>query len=338
MSDKKRTVSYTAYDKAVRILETECDDALLQFVNYVFHEDYDNTAKIIRLRNQHFVEHTDGETEEQITDSHFSITFRGKTKKYHMECQSNGYSGSMLIRIIQYAFQTAIDDSTCEYDEIKIKIPQSVLFVLRNKGNPPEKARFRIITPGGEVSYEAPVICEAWFSIDEMFENKLHFLLPFFAFNLESQMDIYERDKEKLKEFEDIYFEVIERIHQLPEAVLSLRTKGVIIKEMAKVIRRLNEKRENVIRKVGDIMMDSTLEWLREYDAAVAKGKVEGKEEKLISQICRKLRKGKSVTQIADELEESEIRVRVICDTAAEFAPDYDEEKVIKAVLNPVED
>jgi len=119
---------------------------------------------------------------------------------------------------------------------------------------------------------------------------------------------------------------------------LSLRTKGVIIKEMAKVIRRLNEKRENVIRKVGDIMMDSTLEWLREYDAAVAKGKVEGKEEKLISQICRKLRKGKSVTQIADELEESEIRVRVICDTAAEFAPDYDEEKVIKAVLNPVED
>lgn len=131
---------------------------------------------------------------------------------------------------------------------------------------------------------------------------------------------------------------MIERIHQLPEAVLSLRTKGVIIKEMAKVIRRLNEKRENVIRKVGDIMMDSTLEWLREYDAAVAKGKVEGKEEKLISQICRKLRKGKSVTQIADELEESEIRVRVICDTAAEFAPDYDEEKVIKAVLNPVED
>ena len=342
MSEKKRTVSYTAYDKAVRILETECDDALLQLVNYVFHENYDNSAKIIRLRNQHFAEHIDGETEEQITDSHFSITFRGITKKYHMECQSNGYSGSMLIRIIQYAFQTAIDNSTYEYDEIIIEIPHSALFVLRDKGNPPERVRFRIITPGGEVSYEAPVICEAWFSIEEMFENKLHFLLPFFAFNLESQMDIYEHDKEKLKEFEDIYFEVIERIHQLPEAVLSLRTKGVIIKEMEKVTRRLNEKRENVSRKVGDIMKDSTLEWLREYDAAVADAKAkikdEGKEEKLISQICRKLRRGKSVTQIANELEEDEIRVQSICDTAAEFAPDYDEDKVIKAVLNPVED
>ena len=102
------------------------------------------------------------------------------------------------------------------------------------------------------------------------------------------------------------------------------------------------KKRENVSRKVGDIMKDSTLEWLREYDAAVADAKAkikdEGKEEKLISQICRKLRRGKSVTQIADELEEDEIRVQSICDTAAEFAPDYDEDKVIKAVLNPVED
>ena len=94
------------------------------------------------------------------------------------------------------------------------------------------------------------------------------------------------------------------------------------------------KKRENVIRKVGDIMMDSTLEWLRKYDAAVA----EGEETRLVRQICRKLRKGKNISQIADELEESEIRVQVICDTAAEFAPDYDEEKVIKAVLNPVED
>ena len=89
-------------------------------------------------------------------------------------------------------------------------------------------------------------------------------------------------------------------------------------------------------------MRDSTLEWLREYDAAVdsgrANGRVEGEEIRLIRQICRKLRKGKSVTQIADDLEESEIRVQVICDAASEFAPDYDEEKVIKAVLNPVED
>jgi len=60
--------------------------------------------------------------------------------------------------------------------------------------------------------------------------------------------------------------------------------------------------------------------------------KKEGKEDHLISQVCRKLRKGKDVKQIADELEEDEIRVKVICDAAKEFAPDYDENKVIGAI------
>ena len=59
--------------------------------------------------------------------------------------------------------------------------------------------------------------------------------------------------------------------------------------------------------------------------------KEEGREEYLISLICRKLRKGKSIEQIADELEEDEVRVKVICGIADEFAPDYDEEKVMQA-------
>ena len=84
------------------------------------------------------------------------------------------------------------------------------------------------------------------------------------------------------------------------------------------------------------------MDWLERYDAAVASGRAEGRAEgdqaRLISQICRKLRKKKTISQIADELEEDEIRVKVICDTAAGFAPDYVEEQVIKAVLDPVDD
>ncbi len=60
-------------------------------------------------------------------------------------------------------------------------------------------------------------------------------------------------------------------------------------------------------------------------------GREEGREEYLISLICRKLRKGKSIEQIADELEEDEVRVKAICGIADEFAPDYDEEKVMQA-------
>ena len=49
--------------------------------------------------------------------------------------------------------------------------------------------------------------------------------------------------------------------------------------------------------------------------------------------VCRKLKKGKSVEQIADELEEEEARIQVLCDVARDFAPEYDERKILAAVM-----
>ena len=65
-------------------------------------------------------------------------------------------------------------------------------------------------------------------------------------------------------------------------------------------------------------------------------GREEGREDHLIRQICRKLRKGKDVEQIADELEEDEIRIKIICDAAEKYGPDYDENKVIESVRQRV--
>ena len=341
MSKEKRSIRHTAYDDAFRTLEAECDDALIQFVNYVFHEDYDETAKVIRLRNEHHVDRNEKNSEVRITDSHFSISCHGKTKKYHMECESAGYDGSLLVRLFQYAVQIAIDENEHGHDKITLDIPYTGLLVLRDKGAPSEKVTLEVRTPGGSVSYFAPVICEANYSIDDMFEKKLFFLLPFFAFNIEDQMDVFESDDNELGKFVNIYCDIIERLRQVKETALSLRTKGVIIKQMENVTRRLNDKRGNVSRKVGDIMGGRVLkmDWLEKYDAAVAngraKGRAEGDQARLITQVCRKLRKGKAISQIAEELEEDEIRIKVICDFAARFAPNYDEEQVINAILDP---
>ncbi len=68
------------------------------------------------------------------------------------------------------------------------------------------------------------------------------------------------------------------------------------------------------------------------YREKFDEGREEGRTDLLISQICKKLRKGKSIPQIADEVEEDEIRIRAICNAAKEFSPDYDEEKVLGAV------
>ena len=69
-------------------------------------------------------------------------------------------------------------------------------------------------------------------------------------------------------------------------------------------------------------------EWVVIQDAR-DEGREEGREETIIRKVCLKLRKGKEIWQIADELEEDKAQIKVICDAIESFAPDYDEEKVI---------
>ncbi len=56
------------------------------------------------------------------------------------------------------------------------------------------------------------------------------------------------------------------------------------------------------------------------------------KEFYIISLVCKKLRKGKSVSQITDELEEDESTIRAICDVAQNYAPEYDAEQIKNAM------
>ena len=64
-----------------------------------------------------------------------------------------------------------------------------------------------------------------------------------------------------------------------------------------------------------------------------AEGRTEGESYKLVSMVCRKLRKGKEPERIAEELEEEVELIQRICQTAKEFGPGYDEEKVFKAYM-----
>ena len=57
-------------------------------------------------------------------------------------------------------------------------------------------------------------------------------------------------------------------------------------------------------------------------------GKIEGKVEDRIDLICKKLIKGKSVEQIADDLEDTVENITRICEVANGFAPDYDIVKI----------
>ncbi len=59
----------------------------------------------------------------------------------------------------------------------------------------------------------------------------------------------------------------------------------------------------------------------------------EGEANHLVTVICKKLKKGLSVAQIADAVEEDESRVQAIVDIAQKYAPDYDVEKIVEELL-----
>ena len=55
----------------------------------------------------------------------------------------------------------------------------------------------------------------------------------------------------------------------------------------------------------------------------------EGREEKLIQQVCKKLQKGVKIPEIADMLEEDVETIQKICDVASKYAPEYDIDKIM---------
>ncbi len=79
-----------------------------------------------------------------------------------------------------------------------------------------------------------------------------------------------------------------------------------------------------------EIMLDALRE-LFENEFVLSEQK--GKNTVLVSQVCRKLRKGKTAAQIAEDLDEELKVIETICEVAQEYAPDYDEKKILEKIM-----
>lgn len=66
------------------------------------------------------------------------------------------------------------------------------------------------------------------------------------------------------------------------------------------------------------------------FNAGFNDGYNNGELTKLVSLLFRKLKKGKSPSIIADELEEDVSIIQALCDVANHYAPDYDIQKIVK--------
>lgn len=104
----------------------------------------------------------------------------------------------------------------------------------------------------------------------------------------------------------------------------SLEPQDAFTKELDKevLVARQHKKWRQEYMKLEVMMWDSRRE-----------GKAEGRIERDIELICRKLVKGKNPETIAEELEDSLDTVQRICDIAQKYAPNYDVESILEEYM-----
>ena len=228
----------------------------------------------------------DGSEQERITDSSFEIISeetapiaQGQKKRYHIECQSTE-DGSMIVRMFEYDTQLALENREFTSNILTVQFPDSAIVSLRHTKNTPEEMTVKVLTPGGRVSYTVPVLKIKRYTIHELFERKLFFLIPFHIFAYEKDFKELEENKKKLKQLEAEYASIRERLEiacQMGD--LNRYAKAAILDMSRKVIEHLAVKYKNVAKGVSRTMGGKVLNY--EAKDILNRGRAEGEAEGL---------------------------------------------------------
>ena len=262
----------TPYDDVFRTLLNDCTSLIIPVVNEIFGEHYTGKEPVEFLQNEHFINLQDVNTKEKITDSCFRI--KGTTdKKYHIECQSTA-DNSMMVRMFEYDSQIALDHGEIVKGKLMVTFPNSAVLYLRHTRNTPDALTVEINTPGGSVSYEIPVLKTQMYTIDEIFDKNLLFLIPFYIFNYEKNFEEYETDDRKLQELKKEYQRIMERLEGLcTEGKISEYVKCTLVDMSKKVIKNIAAKYAKVRKGVTSVMGGKVLEY--EAKTILREGKLE---------------------------------------------------------------
>ena len=267
----------TPYDDASRTLLKRCPNLILPIINEIFNTNYAPTEKVTLLDNEFFLNRQNGNQVERITDSNFLV----KSIPYHLEFQSST-DGTILIRIFEYDSQIALQNSTLEGNGLKVKFPNTALIYLRHTKNTPDEMNILIEVPGNSCGYAVPVIKVQAYSIEEMFEKNLLFLIPFHIFVYEKDFKEYDTDAKKLEQLKLIYMNIFTKLEEyVGNGVISIYEQRVIIDMSKKVLEHIAENYFNVRKGVSEIMGGKIIE-LEAYNILVA-GEAKGRREDILA-------------------------------------------------------
>lgn len=250
----------TIYDGAFRTILNDCRKLIIPVINEIFSESFTGEEEIQFFPNEHFIDQKDEADKERITDTNFTVL--GKTqKKYHIECESSLPDGKIMIRLFEYDAQIALDEGDVTEETLTVTFPNTAVLYLRSYKKTPDKMKYVIITPGGTVQYDIPIMKVQTYSLDDLFEKRLLMLIPFYIFSHENNFPEYNSNEQKLKELKAEYQIILERLDILEQQeIIGAFDKRTIIELSGDVIREIAKKYDNVQKGVGDMMSGALIE------------------------------------------------------------------------------
>ena len=242
------------YDAAFRTILNDCRKLIIPVINEIFGEHYTGEEEIRFFPNEHFLDQQDAADKKRITDTNFQII--GKIiKKYHLECESSLPDGKITIRLFEYDAQIALDEGEVTEETLTVTFPNTAVMYLRSYKKTPDKMKYVIVTPGGTVQYDVPIMKVQSYSLDEIFEKRLLMLIPFYIFSHEKSFSEYNNNEQKLEELKAEYRIILERLDDLEkQGIIGAFDKRTIIELSSDVIREIARKYENVQKGIGAMM------------------------------------------------------------------------------------
>ena len=191
----------------------------------------------------------------------------------------------------------ALDEGEVTEETLTVTFPNTAVLYHRTFKKTPDKMKYVIVTPGGTVQYDVPIMKIQTYSLKDMFEKGLLMLIPFYIFSHEKSFPEYNSNEQKLEELKAEYQIILDRLDELEQqAVIGAFDKRTIIEISGDVIKAIAQKYENVQKGVGDMMGGALIE--TEARRILNKGISETKKETAL----RMLKRGKmTVEEIAED-------------------------------------
>ena len=295
------------YDGAFRTILNDCRKLIIPVINEIFKEHYTGEEEIRFFPNEHFLDQQDAADKERITDTNFQIIGR-IAKKYHLECESSLPDGKITIRLFEYNAQIALDEGEVTEETLTVTFPNTAVMYLRTYKKTPDKMKYVIITPGGTVQYDVPIMTVQSYSLDEIFEKRLLMLIPFYIFSHEKSFSEYNNNEQKLEELKAEYRIILERLDDLEkQGIIGAFDKRTIIDLSSDVINEIARKYENVQKGIGAMMRGPLIQTEartilnRGISQGISQGITQGISETKRETALRMLKVGKlTVEEIAE--------------------------------------